>query len=426
MTEELLPSCAVRLREERIKRLWSQKVMAVRLRAAADEQIRAALPAVDSLQRYVRDYEAGRHVPGDLYAELYCRAFGLTHSVLFGVPNGRSANSVRLDFVPTEHDAWSLTDWIAITNVSDDAIGQIAETAFTLRETHTRRQPLLLLTDVVRMHQQIERLLRSGKQRLRQTRDLYRIDADLLAHAALLLGDLSFGPRASAYGAAAVVYAKESEASPAVALSVQAKSARWQRRYAEAAGIARQGFDCSPASPVRILLASQEANSAAFLGDLRRAREALGRAEIAAGGTMKEDSGVAAWSCPPSRQAMFALSVAIRLGDADSALRSAATADLAWESGDAMVTGVWAQVRLAAAIARVMKGDLDGAEHELFSVLDIAPEYRISTITGYASDLGKRLRQRRFERTPVAARMSERIREFNSARPLARACLGDG
>jgi len=123
---------------------------------------------------------------------------------------------------------------------------------------------------------------------------------------------------------------------------------------------------------------------------------------------------------------MFALSVAIRLGDADSALRSAATADLAWESGDAMVTGVWAQVRLAAAIARVMKGDLDGAEHELFSVLDIAPEYRISTITGYASDLGKRLRQRRFERTPVAARMSERIREFNSARPLARACLGDG
>src|SRR6266567_677681 len=284
MTEELLPSWAIRLREERLKRLWSQKVMAVRLRAAADDQTRAALPAVGSIQRYVRDYEAGRHVPGDLYSELYCRAFGLTQDILFGSTNGRSPTTVHLDSVPTEHDARSLTDWVAVTNVSDDAIGQIAETAFTLRETHTCRQPALLLTDVVRTHRQIEGLLRSGKQRLRQTRDLYCIDADLLAHAALLLGDLSFEGRACAYGAAAVVYAKESEASPAVALSVQAKSARWQRRYAEAAGIARQGFDCSPASPVRILLASQEANSAAFLGDLRRAREALGRAEIAAGG----------------------------------------------------------------------------------------------------------------------------------------------
>ena len=119
--------------------------MAVRLRAAADDQIRADLPAVESIRRYVRDYEAGRHVPGDLYAELYCRAFGLTHGMLFGgAANSRSANSAHLDSVHGDYDARSFTDWVAVTNVSDDAIGQIAETALTLREAarlsdHTAR-----------------------------------------------------------------------------------------------------------------------------------------------------------------------------------------------------------------------------------------------------------------------------------------------
>jgi hypothetical protein len=58
--------------------------MAVELRKAADQETRACLPSLESLQRYVRGYEAGLHQPGDLYAELYCRAFGLDHDALFG------------------------------------------------------------------------------------------------------------------------------------------------------------------------------------------------------------------------------------------------------------------------------------------------------------------------------------------------------
>jgi hypothetical protein len=69
MTDRELPSWAVRLRQERVRRLWSQKITAVHLRDAADEQTRAALPPLDSIQRYVRAYEAGQHAPGDLYAD---------------------------------------------------------------------------------------------------------------------------------------------------------------------------------------------------------------------------------------------------------------------------------------------------------------------------------------------------------------------
>jgi hypothetical protein len=79
LSDDQVPAWATRLRQERKRRLWSQKTMAVRLRNAADELTRARLPDLESLQRYVRFYETGRHHPGDLYADLYCRAFGTAH-----------------------------------------------------------------------------------------------------------------------------------------------------------------------------------------------------------------------------------------------------------------------------------------------------------------------------------------------------------
>jgi len=122
-----LPSWAIRLREERTRRLWSQKVTAVRLRDAADERTRAALPATDSIQRYIRDYEAGKHFPGDLYAELYCRAFGLTRVALFEDSRGAGPGLAASGSSPSEYDARSLAAWMTSTNISDDGIDHLAQ-----------------------------------------------------------------------------------------------------------------------------------------------------------------------------------------------------------------------------------------------------------------------------------------------------------
>jgi hypothetical protein len=415
MADKELPPWAIRLRQERIRRLWSQKATAIHLRNAADAQTRAVLPAIDSIQRYVRDYEAGKHLPGDLYSELYCRAFGLTREALFGMPQRSPEHITRLDRGPTEYDALSLTSWITATNTSDHAITQIGQATSRLSETHTQLPPAQLLTDVIRIHQQIQSLLRTGRQRLSQTRDLYRFDADLLAHAALLLGDLHFDEAAAAHGSAARLYAREADANQAIAFSVQAKTERWRLRFADSADLARRGYECSPATPIRILLASQEANAAALLGDVRRARQALGRAEDAASGPMAADSGISAWSCPRPRQALFALSVATRSGDPDSALRASEMADSAWTSGDPWVAGTWAQVRLGAGIAHVMKGDLDGALEEITPVLTLAPEFRMATITGYTSHMDRLLLRRRFQNDATATNIRQCIHEFNSA-----------
>jgi hypothetical protein len=426
MDDRELPLWAVRLRRERTSRLWSQKDMAVRLRKAADSQTQAGLPDVESIQRYVRGYEAGRHFPGDLYGELYCRVLGLTREALFGPsPRLGSQEPAEEPPVPTAQDAASLAAWIAASNTSDEAIGHLDQARAALAESHTRLPPGPVLADVCRAHRQVQALLHGGRQRSRQTRELFRIDADLLAHASLLLDDVRDDASARAHGSVAALCAEEAGCSPALAFSAQAKTARWEgvrlgrragtRHFRRSADLARRGFECSSQSPVSVLLANQEASAAALLGDAGRARRALRDAEEAASGLRAPDPGLSTWSCPRPRQALYALSVAIRLRDPDAALRAADMADAGWASGDPWLYGVWSLIRIGTGTAHVMKGDLDAAAGQLGAVTTLDPPFRIATITGYLADMDALLAQRRFAADRKAAEMREQIRVFTAA-----------
>ena len=147
----------------------AEKGMAARLRDSADAHTRHSLPPAESIQRYVRSYESGQHAPGDLYAELYCRAFGLTREALFG-----SSRHSGVSPSPSEHDATSLSAWIVTSNTSDEAVTHIDEDRAALAEAHTRLPPGPVLADVYALHRQVQALLRSGRQHLRQTRELFR------------------------------------------------------------------------------------------------------------------------------------------------------------------------------------------------------------------------------------------------------------
>lgn len=347
------PAWAERIRDGRRQRGWSQKQLASQLFKAAGEEIALrALPEFESVVRRIKDHEAGNSRPKDPYPLLYCRVFGMDEAALFDADDSPVA-SPSMSGAAIEHAAW-----IEQSNVGDSTIVMIDETRYHLAERHTLTPPEPMLADVLRLHRQVKALLRGGKQRLRQTRELFRIDADLLAHACILLGDLYDDESAVVHGRAAVLSAQEAGASEAAALSAQAKTERWRRRYAVSADAARRGYECSPATPLRVLLASQEANAASLLGDFTRAREALQRAEETAE-SVADDSGVTPWSCPPSRRALYALSVALQARDPAAALQAATAADDAWVNGAPWVAGTWAQVRFGAGIAYVMMGDLE-------------------------------------------------------------------
>jgi hypothetical protein len=166
-----------------------------------------------------------------------------------------------------------LTAWITGTNASDEAVDHLARSTTTLADLHTQLPPRQVLGDVLRLHEQTRTLLRSGKQRLRQTRDLIKID--LLAHASVLFSDLNRDQTAERYGNAALLFLQEAEANPAIAWYVLAKVARWEHRYAEAADLAARGAEYRPANATTLQLTCYEANAAALHGDITRARRAL-------------------------------------------------------------------------------------------------------------------------------------------------------
>ena len=320
----------------------------------------------------------------------------------------REATSARSDIA-------SLTAWITATNTSDDAIEQLARTAVSLADRHTQVPARQLLGEVLQLHSSAHLLLRSGRQRLRQTRELIRVDGDILAHASVLIGDLGQDQDADAHGQAALMYLGEADASQATACYALAKSARWRRDYATAADLAARGYEHGPVTPMSVQLACYEANAAALLGDRRRARQALTRAEYIATALPDQPPSGSPWAFPAERQAIFRLSVLLRTGDPDGAIAAADMADEGWASGDPPIPGTWAQIRIGAAIAHLLNDSLDGAAEQVTPMLAMDPEYRIATVTGWLADLDAHLAHPRFARSPQAEALRQQIRDFTSA-----------
>lgn len=92
----------------------------------------------------------------------------------------------------------------------------------------------------------------------------------------------------------------------------------------------------------------------------------------------------------------------------------AADADAGWAAGEEHIRGTWAQVRIGAAIAHLLRGKLDGAADELASVLDMPPEFRIATVTGLLADLDARLSHGQHADSGVAVSIRRHIRDFTS------------
>lgn len=305
-------------------------------------------------------------------------------------------------------DAFDLTTWIESSNTSDDAIEYLTLMTSVAAREHTHQPPGSVLSKVLRTHRQIYAVLRGGRQRLRHSRELFRIDAQLLAHICLLLGDLRRDAAALAYGAASVLAAAEGGASPAEAFSAQAQIARWRGRYTDAADLAAAGYASSPSTSIRVLLACQEANAAALAGDSTRARQALERAAAA-----QVDDGIdSAWTCPPGRYELYQLAVALHTGHPSEALHHAAIARAAWTPGQPAPFGTAAHIRLAGAVAYLELGDLHEASEHIAHVLRLPCQYRLATVTEHMAAVHALLTSPPFRGTLEAAQLGRQVADF--------------
>jgi DNA-binding transcriptional regulator YiaG len=333
------------------------------------------------------------------------------HAFVPAASSPSSALAVPRQRIPAD-DIDDLLARFTVTSIGEDAIQQIEQATISLAESHTQAPARKLLNQVIPLHQRVRSLL-EGRLRLSEQRELYRIESLLLSHACLLLGDLNENTLAERYGMAGLAFAREAGSDQAVAMTVLAKTFRWQKRLTESMDMARRGFACSPDAPIRVQLASQEANAAALLGDAVRAREALARAERAAESVIP-DSGLSAWSFPVTRQAVFAQSVATQIGDADAVLQAASVADAAWSAGAPKVSANWAQIRVSAGIAHLLNGHLDGAAAEVEPVLALPSSMRVATVTAYTERLRRRLEHPRYNGAAGVRELGERLVQFNA------------
>jgi hypothetical protein len=120
------------------------------------------------------------------------------------------------------------------------------------------------------------------------------------------------------------------------------------------------------------------------------------------------------WSFPPARQAIFKLSVLLRTGDPAGALRTAAAAEESWAAGNARNPWTWAQVRIGAAIAHLLQGSLEGAVEQVTPVLALEPEMRITTVTGWLTDLDRVLARPQFAASQDSVAARQDIHEFTA------------
>jgi hypothetical protein len=64
-------------------------------------------------------------------------------------------------------------------------------------------------------------------------------------------------------------------------------------------------------------------------------------------------------------------------------------------------------------MAHLLKNSLDGAAEQLGPVLELPPDQRIRTVTGYLDEISAMIRAC-FADSPIAAQLDEEIREFTA------------
>jgi hypothetical protein len=311
-------------------------------------------------------------------------------------------------------DAASLTDWLTATAVSDEAITGLDQAAAQLAEAHTQAAPAVVLAEARQIQGSTQAMLRAGRIRHGQVRELLRINGNLLAHISLLLSDLGDSRTGEEYGNASRAYLHEAGASEATAWYVLAKIARWRHQYSVAADLARSGLQHGARDPMRVQLACYEANTASLAGDTSRALNAMRLAEETWAVLPPGQMTPSPWSFPDERMTIFRVSVALATGDPELALTAAATWSPAEAAPGPHVTAAWAQIRAAAAIARIRTGELDGAAEEVAPVLSLPPQFRIATVTGWLDDLRRRLNGYQYLGSPLAVSLRDQILQFTT------------
>ncbi|GAA0367279.1 hypothetical protein NE235_03225 [Actinoallomurus spadix] len=306
------------------------------------------------------------------------------------------------------------------TNVGAETLDQLRDEVARLALAYPQQPLPVLLTDLIDLQDVGFRLL-EGRQRPAETRDLYLLTGVICGMLAKASHDLGDPHSAMTQARTAFVCADNAghDGLRTWTRSLQSMIGYWAGwpndavRYAEA-GAEAAGRTTGTAS---VWLPAQEARAWAILGDAERAEAAIARAHTARDQAQADDldgfGGIMTFTRP--RQLYYAADTRVWLPGADEQAEHVAAEALdAYESADAGERSFSdeAGARADQALARVNRGDLDGAAESLRPVLDLAPDQRIGGILASVMRVHEALRTTAYRTAPITRDLQLQIESY--------------
>ncbi len=310
------------------------------------------------------------------------------------------------------------------SSVGPETLGQIQDEVRRLTVAYPKLALPTLLGDLVEVQDLTFRLLEHGRVKPVQARELYLlagITSGMLAKASHDLGNPS---AAMMQARTAFVCADNADhhAMRAWVRSLQSLISYWAGRPAEAADYADLGQ--AAAGSVRgttsVWLACLSARAHALLGDGEATRGAIQRAEDARATVQPDDldgfGGIMTFPAP--RQLYYVAEATVHLGE-DPALgesqADAAVAAYRTASEDEWAFGDEAGAQTDLALARIARGEIEGAAEAVRPVLDLPIEQRNFGITSSAQRVHAALLSTGRRTTGAAVGLREEIEAFTAS-----------
>jgi transcriptional regulator with XRE-family HTH domain/tetratricopeptide (TPR) repeat protein len=276
-----------------------------------------------------------------------------------------------------------LVTWTEATNVGSGTLSHLHEATLRLAHDCLSAPPIQSHQRADVLTRRIFGILRTGRQKIGQTRDLYVTAGRLCAVLSWVVSDLGQLTAAETHSRSGWTLADEADCDGlrALLLCAQSKNAFWAKRYDDAARYARRGYEYKPSGTSRVLLACQEADAHQASGRVDDAREALDRAQRAQDSLRGTDEIGGIFACGTARHANYSIATYLRVGAVKRALQQVERAETAWRDGEDWAYGTWAQVQIGAAIAYLMNGEIEAAAGALRPLITDPAARHLATLT---------------------------------------------
>jgi hypothetical protein len=344
-------------------------------------------------------YPAAQATLEEMFGEPVARLFGPPYGIQAlrqGRGQGRSARergAARTDWegqviTMSADRAHDFLGRIEVSNVGAETLDQLADDVRRLVVAYLQQPLPTLLSDLVDTQDRAFTLL-EGRQRPEQTRDLYLVAGITCGLMAMTSQDLGAPHDAMTHARTGYACADNAghDGLRAWTRGLQANITYWSGRWADSLRYAQLGTEAAARSrgTAGVLLASSEARALAALNRLDEVHVAVARAAEARDRVQPDEldilGGICDFSRPPQlHYAAEALSWggAPQANHAEQFALEALNAYAIAPQGSSIRNE--ANTRGALAVARVARGEVDGATEALAPVLELPPAQRTHTI----------------------------------------------